>query len=132
MNRSFALANLIACIVAALLLLYLCIFPSMRVSALSVDISALCDRFTDSLLTGDTYDASLASKAIEERFDEDKFLLHIIFNHCDIDTAMTYAEAMRRYSDTDEIGLALAEAERLKSAVERLVEIETFAMTNFF
>lgn len=130
--RSFGKTDVIACVIAVLLLAFLFIYPHCKLKALRDDISAMCDELI-SAADAEEWDKARATAArIDARFENDKTLLRFVIDHEDIDNASDAISSTILMSERCDGTETVIEAENIKSIVTYLAGIETFTPDNLF
>ena len=130
--RTFITMDLVSSIVVTLFLLFLFIYPHVRLNAMRDDILPLCDRLIEDA-NGERWEDALArAQEIQRRFQAEEILLRMIFDHEDVDSAsdaIGTALLMTKRKDGTE---TVIETENIRGIVTYLAGIETLRLTNLF
>ncbi len=130
--RTFITIDLVSSIVVTLFLLFLFIYPHVRLNAMRDDILPLCDRLIEDA-NGERWEDALAcAQEIQHRFQAEEILLRMIFDHEDVDSAsdaIGTALLMTKRKDGTE---TVIETENIRGIVTYLAGIETLRLTNLF
>lgn len=130
--RTFITIDLVSSIVVTLFLLFLFIYPHVRLNAMRDDILPLCDRLIEDA-NGERWEDALArAQEIQRRFQAEEILLRMIFDHEDVDSAsdaIGTALLMTKRKDGTE---TVIETENIRGIVTYLAGIETLRLTNLF
>lgn len=130
--KTFSAIDFVSSVAAALFLLFLFIYPHMRLNDMRDDIVPLCDAVVEAVETGDFEEALASGEEIRARFLEDETMFRLIFDHEDVDSALDAIETlllMIRQQDGPE---AAIETENVRSIVTFLAGIETLTFMNIF
>lgn len=130
--RSFGKTDVVACIAALLLLVFLFIYPHCRLAALRDDVSALCDGIISAADAEEWEKARVIAADIDARFERDKTLLRFVLDHEDIDSAADAISSTMLMAQRCDGTETVIEAENIKSIVTYLAGIETFTLDNLF
>ena len=130
--RTFITIDLVSSIVVTLFLLFLFIYPHVRLNAMRDDILPLCDRLIEDA-NGERWEDALArAQEIQRRFQAEEILLRMIFDHEDVDSASdaigTALLMTKRKNGTETV----IETENIRGIVTYLTGIETLRLTNLF
>lgn len=130
--KTFSALDFISSALVALFLLFLFIYPHIKLNAMRDDIVPLCDAVVEAVETGDFEEALTRGEEIRARFLEDETMFRLIFDHEDVDSALDAIETlllMIRQQDGPE---AAIETENVRSIVTFLAGIETLTFMNIF
>ncbi|HOG00503.1 MAG TPA: DUF4363 family protein [Clostridia bacterium] len=130
--KTFSALDFISSALAALFLLFLFIYPHIKLNAMRDDIVPLCDAVVEAVEAGDFEEALARGEEIRARFLEDETMFRLIFDHEDVDSALDAIETlllMIRQQDGPE---AAIETENVRSIVTFLAGIETLTFMNIF
>jgi len=130
--KTFSALDFISSALAALFLLFLFIYPHIKLNAMRDDIVPLCDSVVEAVEAGDFEEALARGEEIRARFLEDETMFRLIFDHEDVDSALDAIETlllMIRQQDGPE---AAIETENVRSIVTFLAGIETLTFMNIF
>ena len=124
--RSFGKTDVIACVIAVLLLAFLFIYPHCKLNALRDDISAMCDELI-SAADAEEWDKARATAArIDARFENDRTLLRFVIDHEDIDNASDAISSTILMSERcDGTGIADLPRQRAATATDAVIERRT-------
>lgn len=130
--KTFSAIDIVSCIITVLLLLFLFIYPHVRLNRMQEDIVPLCDRVIEAADAENWEEALARAQEIHARFAKDERLMRLIFDHEDVDNALDSIETMLlmvRQRGTSETTI---ETENVRGIVTYLAGIETLTMTNLF
>lgn len=130
--KTFSLIDLISSIVVMLFLLFLFIYPHIRIDALQDDIVVLCDRMIEDANNERWNDALTHAEEIKRRFGKDEKLLRMICDHEDVDNAADAIDTAILMATMRETTEFVIKTENIKGIVIFLAGIETLTMTNLF
>lgn len=129
-GRRAVCANRIACLAAALLLLFLFLYPNAVLRHFIPDIKHAAQEGKNCILSRDWEGAEAAFSRAETLFLKKKAFLKICFDHEDVDELSVAFDTCAAMLAAEE-PQALAELARIANIAQYLYEIETFRWYSF-
>lgn len=130
--KTFSAIDFVSSVAAALFLLFLFIYPHMRLNAMRDDIVPLCDAVIEAVGAEAWEDALSRGEEMRARFLEDETLFRLIFDHEDVDNALDAIETLILMIQQQDGPEAAIETENVRSIVTFLAGIETLTLMNIF
>lgn len=128
--KTFSAIDLISSIIVSLFLLFLFIYPHIKLKAMRDDIVPLCDRLIEDANSDSWDDAVLHAQQIKQRFQGDEALLRIIFDHEDVDSASDAIDSALLMANRQDGTETVIETENIRGIVIYLAGIETLTLSN--
>ena len=129
---AFTRINLVACIVALLLLLFLFTYPRMVITKLSEVLCAGAEETMACIRVGDWARANAGIEHMNDAFQEKKERLKLFLDHEDLDELDATLMGCVRLIEAEEDKQVLFELERIINMATYLKEIEVFTVYNLF
>lgn len=130
--KTFSTIDIVASIAAALLLLFLFLYPHARLEAMREELIPMCDEIIEAA-NGERFEEALAlALRVKERFGQEERLMRLILDHEDVDNACDAIDSvllMVRHRDATE---TIIECENIRGIIIYLAGIETFTLINLF
>ncbi len=130
--KTFSTIDTISCIVISLFLLFLFIYPHVKLVALRDDITSLCDDVIEAANAEQWEEARACAGEIKERFTHELTLMRFIFDHEDVDNALDGIESVLLMTGREDATDTVIETENVKGIVTYLAGIETFTWDSLF
>ena len=131
-SSAFTRINLVACIVALLLLLFLFTYPRMVITRLSETLCAGAEETMACIKAGDWTRANAGIGRMNDAFQEKKERLKLFLDHEDLDELDATLMGCVRLIEVEEDKQVLFELERIINMATYLKEIEVFTVYNLF
>ncbi len=129
---AFTRINLVACIVALLLLLFLFTYPRMVITKLSEVLCAGAEETMACIRVGDWARANAGIGRMNGAFQQKKERLKLFLDHEDLDELDATLMGCVRLIKAEEDKQVLFELERIINMATYLKEIEVFTVYNLF
>lgn len=129
---AFTRINLVACIVALLLLLFLFTYPRMVITKLSEVLCAGAEETMACIRVGDWARANAGIGRMNGAFQQKKERLKLFLDHEDLDELDATLMGCVRLIEAEEDKQVLFELERIINMATYLKEIEVFTVYNLF
>jgi len=130
--KTFSAIDFVSSVAAALFLLFLFIYPHMRLNDMRDDIVPLCDAVIEAVGAEAWEDALSRGEEMRARFLKDETLCRLIFDHEDVDDALDAIETLILMIQQQDGPEAAIETENVRSIVTFLAGIETLTLMNIF
>lgn len=130
--RAWTRTQLIACIFAVALLIFLFIFPSARLHTLNDDLTKNADAVESFALQEKWGEATSEAIAMLHRFERDQNLLRIVLDHEDTDSLELHIQSAIKLAGAQEIGQLLCELESVKNVAKYIANIEMASIDGIF
>ncbi len=130
--KTFSAIDIVSSIAAVLLLLFLFIYPHIRLNAMRNEVVPMCGQIIEEANAEHFEEALALALAAQSRFLKEEKLLRIVLDHEDVDKAIDAINTTILMAQRRDATETVVECENIRGIVTYLAGIETFTLINLF